>query len=61
MKFNFRESRNTHGKRLFVPVNPFSFSAFAVKIKFRQPAPRWAPAFGLGLKSRPDEIIARAV
>jgi len=61
MKFNFRESRNSHSKRLFIPFNAFSFSAFAVKIKFRQPAPRWAPAFVSKLNSQPDEIIARAV
>lgn len=61
MKFNFRESRNSHGKRLFVPLNAFSFAAFAVKIKFRQPAPRWASVFVPTLKSQQDEIIARAV
>ncbi|HWD93910.1 MAG TPA: hypothetical protein VG938_16390 [Verrucomicrobiae bacterium] len=38
MNFNFNESRNPQRRRLFIPVNAFSFSSFLVPIKFRQPA-----------------------
>ena len=61
MKFNFSESRNGRVKRLFVPLSGFSFSAFAVKIRFRQPAPAWLPAFDSKPKLHSDGIIAGAV
>jgi hypothetical protein len=38
MNFNFKEFRNPQRRRLFIPVNAFSFSSFLVPIKFRQPA-----------------------
>jgi hypothetical protein len=61
MKFNFNESRDGRVKRLFVPLSPFTFSAFVVKIKFRQPAPAWVPAFDSRPKPQSDGIIAGAV
>jgi hypothetical protein len=61
MKFNFNESRNVRIKRLFVPLSTFSFSAFAVKVKFRQPAPAWLRAFDSKPKPQSDGIIAGAV
>ena len=61
MKFNFSESRSGRVKRLFVPLSPFTFTAFAVKIKFRQPAPAWVPAFDSRSKPQSGGIIAGAV
>ena len=38
MNFNFHETRKPRLQRLFIPRNAFSFAAFLVPIKFRQPA-----------------------
>ena len=39
MKFNFHEFRKPRIQRLFMPLSKFSFTAFVVPIKFRQPVP----------------------
>jgi hypothetical protein len=39
MNFNFHEFRKPRIQRLFIPLNAFSFAAFIVPIKFRQPIP----------------------
>ena len=38
MSFHFHEARNPRRQRLFIPRSAFSFAAFLVPIKFRQPA-----------------------
>jgi hypothetical protein len=37
MSFHFHEHRNPPRRRLFIPRSAFSFAAFLVPIKFRQP------------------------
>ena len=37
MSFHFHEFRNPRRRRLFIPRSAFSFAAFLVPIKFRQP------------------------
>jgi hypothetical protein len=37
MSFHFHEARNPRRRRLFIPRSAFSFAAFLVPIKFRQP------------------------
>jgi hypothetical protein len=37
MNFNFKNFPKRRIQRLFVPLNSFSFAAFVVPIKFRQP------------------------
>lgn len=37
MKFNFRNLENREQRKLFVPINSFSFAAFPVRIRFPQP------------------------
>jgi hypothetical protein len=39
MNLNLREFRNPRRRRLFIPLNGFSFASFVVPIKFRQPVP----------------------
>jgi hypothetical protein len=45
MNFNFHEFRKPRIQRLFIPRNAFSFAAFMVPIKFRQPVPARVFAF----------------
>ena len=37
MKFNFRSLENRGQRKLFVPINSFSFAAFPVRLRFSQP------------------------
>jgi hypothetical protein len=37
MSFHFHEFRSPRRRRLFIPRSAFSFAAFLVPIKFRQP------------------------
>ena len=37
IKFNFRAPAETPKRKLFLPINSFSFASFPVPIRFRQP------------------------
>ena len=52
MNFNFHESNSARRKRLFIPLNAFSFASFMVPIKFRQPTFARASAFTMGRSAR---------
>jgi hypothetical protein len=45
MNFNFHEFSKPRLRRLFIPRSAFSFAAFLVPIKFRQPNPGAAGLF----------------
>ena len=52
MSFHFHESRNPRRRRLFVPRSAFSFAAFLVPIKFRQPGSGAAAMISMGSREQ---------
>ena len=52
MSFHFHESRNPSRRRLFIPRSAFSFAAFLVPIKFRQPGSGAAAMISIGSREQ---------
>jgi len=52
MSFHFHEFRNPRRQRLFMPRSAFSFAAFLVPIKFRQPGSGAAAMISMGSREQ---------
>jgi len=52
MSFHFHEFRNPRRQRLFIPRSAFSFAAFLVPIKFRQPGAGTAAMISMGSREQ---------